>query len=153
MKTHILTAMCLLSLVTLVTGCAKQAQPEPAKSVETPVPDSRGRTLAKKMRVNPVEEIKVYGPNLMRFEDDPIRIRDQKQIARIQKALETAQTRWLEVANRVDKMEVRYQSVKGKRPPDDYINININSPIDCFGQEFHQLLHEITRDYQEKAAR
>ena len=139
------TSKCWIAIVfVLVGGCTplRQVQHQVLAPQEKLIPDSRGRGLAAKMRTTPVEEIQFYGPHFYQFQDDPVRLQDQKWISEFQKALEQAQTRTLEVANRVDTMVIIYKPIGGKPVKPDYLNINITSVPDCFGPRFHKLVND-----------
>jgi hypothetical protein len=95
------------------------------------------------MQTTPVEEIRLYGLNFLRFSDNPLRVKDPQTIAKLQQALTKAETRVQQVANRVDVMEIHYQPIKGKRPMHDLVHINTTSMPDCFGPEFFHIVNQL----------
>jgi hypothetical protein len=106
------------------------------------VPDKTTRAVASRINAADVDHLTFYGVNLGRFANDPIIVRNKRQIGRYLDGLRRAATRTLEIANRVETMEVHFQDKK--REPAVF-TFNALSEIDCYGPAFYKAVQALPK--------
>jgi hypothetical protein len=100
-----------------------------------PVPDQATRAVASRIRAADVDHLAFYGVHFGRFANDPLIIRDRRQIDRFLNGLRRAEGRTLGIANRVETMEVHLRAKKQKPA---VFTFNALSEIDCYGPAFYK---------------
>lgn len=107
---------------------------------ETLVFDRLTREKAAKLKLSEIQAFAFYGPDFARFENDPIVVRDKKDLASYISALRHAYCRRLDQGNRVDTLRIDFLASKGRKLTPQYFHFALTQELDCYGPEFHKAM-------------
>ena len=138
--------LCIILGLALGMGCsvwkfsyAEQAN-KPMDFHQSMIKDHTTRKLAKKININDITELRFYGIHMNTFENNPIIVKNRKVVYTFLHALRNSYNRHLELANRVDTLEIHLKKSKGH--PNVHtpiiLNFNLKNTVDCFGPEFQK---------------
>ncbi len=136
----------LISLIMLV-GCHKTQtlpgshailQPIRLSKDETPRINSILRAKAAELHAEDIKELRFTRSQFQRYADEPILIKNKKEIGRYITALRHAYGRSLDLGNGIDTLEIVFQSYQGKAKESQLFHFNLSNDLDCFGPEFRK---------------
>lgn len=146
--------LCLPTILLLAVGCgqskspslANASRPSPASPMpEVLVPDTTTRSKAEKIDVNAIQELVITGSQFMRFADDPIVIKDKKEISAYITALRHAERQGdvgglksIGIGNGVNQFQIDFLPRKGQEVDSQIFDFNVVRDVYCFGPEFHK---------------
>ena len=111
------------------------------------IKDHTTRKLAKKININDITELRFYGIHMNTFENNPIIVKNKKVVYTFLHALRNSYNRHLELANRVDTLEIHLKKSKGH--PNVHtpiiLNFNLKNSEDSFGPEFQKAAQALSK--------
>jgi hypothetical protein len=119
-----------------------EMNPRNKPEVDHLLPDFR-LALSNRVSADDIDYLKFYGPHLGRFKNNPIIVRDRGQVKRILAALRHAFTRSMQLANRINIMEIHFKGKPGKEKEPVTLNFNALSAPDCYGPEFQLATQDV----------
>ena len=121
--------------------------PKPIQGNVQTVPDRQIRKLSKSIKMNTVKAIRFYGIQMNCFENDPIIVRDPNKVKLIINSLSGALTTRLQVANRINTMEIYFKSPGKHSKPRKSIMLSFNllHAVYCFSPQFQAEMIKLSK--------
>lgn len=130
---------CLCLLLTTVSRVSADLTPQ----TTAVVPDQKTREKFYHVQVRDIKYIRFYGVHLKRFQNNPLDVNDAELKAELLSALQQAVARPLELANRVDTIEVHFNKRHGKKRLPIILSFNAISSSDAFGVPFYKAVQKL----------